>query len=141
MESVAKSSKMPASEVLSIVGGALMLAGGIAGTLMMSAWNQQQITMYGWNMGGMMWGNSGRWGMMMPGGFAPWTVGTMSALSIGAGSVLIAGGYAIYRKPESASAWGIGIVVASIVALFGMGGFFIGPILGIVGGVLALSKK
>ena len=78
---------------------------------------------------------------MMGGGFFGWVVGTMAAVSLATGAVAIAGGYAIYHSPESSTAWGVGILVASIIGLFGMGGFVIGPILGIIGGIMALAKK
>ena len=65
----------------------------------------------------------------------------ISAISIGTGAVLIIGGYLVYRNPRSAGKWGVTILVASIVGLFGMGGFFIGPILGIIGGILALTRR
>jgi hypothetical protein len=85
-------------------------------------------------------------GMMGPGMIMPlqpfmWTaIAVISAIAIGIGAILIIGGYLIYRKPESAGKWGVAILVASIVGLFGMGGFFIGPILGIIGGILALKE-
>jgi hypothetical protein len=90
-----------------------------------------------------MMGGAGGWGMMAgPGVYAWWAaVGTLSAVSIGAGSVLIAGGYAMHKRPESIAKWGIVIIVASIIGLFGMSGFFVGPILGIIGGPLALTNK
>ena len=62
-------------------------------------------------------------------------------ISIVIGIILVIGGYLIYRNPESAGKWGVVILVASIVSLFGMGGFFVGPILGIIGGILALTKR
>jgi hypothetical protein len=90
--------------------------------------------------GGMM---GGGFGMMIP--FQPfmwWTAMTViPVISIGTGVTLIIGGYLIYRKPESADKWGIAILVASIVSLFGMGGFFIGTIVGIIGGILALTRR
>jgi hypothetical protein len=43
--------------------------------------------------------------------------------------ILIIGGYLIYRKPESVGKWGVAILVASIVSLYGMGGFLIGIII------------
>ena len=55
--------------------------------------------------------------------------------------VSIIGGYTIYRKPQSTTIWGIAILIASIVGLLTVGGFIIGPILGIVAGILALVKK
>jgi len=44
-------------------------------------------------------------------------------------------------KPAQASAWGTLVLVFSVVSLLGMGGFFLGAILGIVGGILALTWK
>lgn len=135
MESVSKSSSMAPSSILSIIGGALMVAGGILALSMFGVWSQAGVP--GWG-GGMMGG--GGWGMMS-GGFMWAAVGTVSAISIGAGAVSITGGYLIYKKPASASVWGAAILVAGIIGLFGMGGFLIGPILGIIGGILALAKK
>jgi hypothetical protein len=130
MESVSKSSSMPSSSILSIIGGALMVAGGIFTLSMFSVWSPGA-------MGPMM---GGGWGMMS-GGYFTWAVGTMAAVSLAAGAMTIVGGYAIYAKPASASVWGIGILIASIVGLVTMSGFFIGPLLGIIGGILALTKK
>jgi hypothetical protein len=89
--------------------------------------------------GGMM---GGGFGMMMPVQPFMWTaMAVIPVLSIGTGVILIIGGYSIYRKPESADKWGTAILVTSIVSLFGMGGFFIGAILGIIGGILALTRR
>ncbi|HXV45513.1 MAG TPA: hypothetical protein VD736_02460 [Nitrososphaera sp.] len=109
-----------------------MVAGGIFALLMFGVWSQ--AGMAGW--GPMMGGNG--WGAMS--GYFGWAVGTMAAISLAAGAVAIAGGYAIYRNPASANVWGVGILIASIVGLFTMSGFFIGPVLGIIGGILALKK-
>ena len=62
-------------------------------------------------------------------------------ISIGTGVILIIGGYSIYKSPESEGKWGIAILVTSIVSLFGMGGFLIGSILGIIGGITALTRR
>lgn len=121
-----------------------MLAGGIFTPFVFSLWNTQMMPGPG---GQMMMGGSGGWGMMMMmmmpsgAGFMWWAVGIVSAISVGAGAVSMAGGLAINRRPESAGVWGIGILVASIVGLVSMSGFFIGPILGIIAGILALAKK
>jgi len=139
MESVSQAGKgLQPSVVLSIVGGALMVAGSIIAFSALGIWSQAGMS-GGW---GSMMGGSGGWGMMMQGGrsFMASTV-TVTSISIAAGAIAIAGGYAISKRPESASGWGVGILVASIIGLFGMGGFVIGSILGIVGGILALAKK
>ena len=47
----------------------------------------------------------------------------------------------IYKKPESLSKWSVAVLVSSIVGLVSMSGFFIGPVLGIIGGILALTKN
>ncbi len=133
METVSKSSSMVPSTILSTIGGVLMVAGGILGLFMFGFWSQ--AGMPGWG-GGMM----GGWGMMSS-GFMWAAVGTVAAISIAAGAVSIVGGYSIYKKPESSGAWGIAILISGIVGLFGMGGFLIGPILSIIGGILALAKK
>lgn len=124
---------MAPSSILSIIGGSLMVAGGIFALTMFSIWSQ--AGMAGWGpMGGGGWG-------MMSGGYFTWAVGTMAVVSLAAGALTIAGGYSIHVKPASASIWGIGILIASIVGLLTMSGFFIGPVLGIIGGILALTKK
>jgi hypothetical protein len=122
---------MGPAAVLSLIGGVLMVAGGLAGLSMYSLWS---------NMGPQGWGPMmGGWGMQQ--GWFAGMVGTISGISLAAGVVVIFGAYSIYAKPESKSSWGVAILVASIIGLFGMGGFFIGPILGIIGGILALTKK
>jgi hypothetical protein len=132
------SSLVPAS-ILSLIGGSLIIIGGLVplGMLGMSGHYGMMS-----DTGGMMMG--GRFGMMtvMPLQSFIWTtIAVVSVISIGTGVVLIIGGYSIYGKPNSAGKWGVAILVASVVSLFGMGGFFIGPILGIIGGILALTKK
>jgi hypothetical protein len=133
MESVSRSERgIPPSSILSMIGGALMIAGGVLALSMFGVWTQ--AGMPGWG-GGMMGGG------MMSGGFMWAAAGTTSAISIGSGAVCIAGGYSIYKKPESASVWGIAIMISGIVGMIGMSGFFAGSILAIVGGILAVAKK
>ena len=147
METVPKrsSSVIPSSSILSIIAGSLIIIAGLIPLAMLGMQGQYGIpSHYGmmsrFGTGGMM---RGGFGMMMP--FQPfmwWTAITViPVISIGAGATLIIGGYLIYKKPESADKWGIAILVASIVSLFGMGGFFIGAILGIIGGITALTRR
>jgi hypothetical protein len=84
-------------------------------------------------------------GMMMIIPFQPLTWWTATAVipvfSIVTGVILIIGGYSIYKSPESEGKWGIPILITSIVSLFGMGGFLIGSILGIISGITALTRR
>jgi hypothetical protein len=150
MENVSRSSSstnVASSSILSIIGGVLMVVGGLLAFSMMGIWTQSgMMPWFGNNMGGMMMGGGGEWGMMMssssPSYSMMWgTIGVASAISAGLGAIVIIGGYSIQKKPESASSWGVAILVTSIIGLVSMSGFFIGPILGIIGGILALIKK
>jgi hypothetical protein len=134
MENIARTNGTSPAAILSMIGGALMLAGGI---IMLSIWSW--IGAPGW--GPMMGGYGGMMTAMRGAGYFGWMAGTVSALSLATGAVVIVGGYFIYRKPESSTAWGAGILVASIIGLFGMGGFIVGPVFGIVGGIMALAKR
>ena len=80
-------------------------------------------------------------GGMMGGGFM-WGLGLGSfAISLGAGIVSILGGYLIHKKSGSTSGWGMAIVIAGVVGLVTLSGFIVGPILGIIGGILSLTRK
>jgi hypothetical protein len=135
------------SSILSIIGGSLMIISGLVPLAMLGMSGRYGMMGPGMMGPGMMGPGMMGPGMMGPGMMMPlqpfmWTaIAVISAIAIGIGAILIIGGYLIYRKPESAGKWGVAILVASIVGLFGMGGFFIGPILGIIGGILALTKR
>jgi len=133
--SESRSSRVPSS-ILSLIGGSLIIIGGLV-PLGMLGMSGHYGMMSG--TGGMM---GGGFGMMMPLQSFIWTtMAVVSVISIITGTVLIVGGYFIYGKPERAGKWGVAILAASVVSLFSMGGFFVGPILGIIGGILALTKK
>ena len=121
------------SSILAIIAGALMIAGVIAGALMFTVWNDGGTMM---TSPGMMGG-----GRMMSDSFMWAAIGGVAAIWAATGAVCIVGGYAIYRNLQSATKWGIAILIASIVGLLTASGFFIGPILGIVAGILALIRK
>ena len=133
------SSGMPSSAILAIMGGALMVTGGALMPTMLGIW--KLAGMPSWMTGGSMMGCT-ECGMMMFGSSFMWNMaGIMAAISIGAGVVSIVGGYSVYKKPESLSKWSVAILVSSIVGLVSMSGFFIGPVSGIIGGILALTKN
>jgi hypothetical protein len=121
------------SSILAIIAGALMIAGVIVGALMFTVWNDGGTMM---TSPGMMGG-----GMMMSDSFMWAAIGGVAAIWAGTGAVCIVGGYAIYRNLQSGTKWGIAILITSIVGLLTASGFFIGPILGIVAGILALIRK
>ena len=124
--------------VLSLIGGIFILLGASAMT-MLGSW----MGNYGY---GMMGGGYGGWGGMMRPGF-----GMMGGLGYGFaflgvlglifGIIVIISALMLNNKPEQHSTWGILIIVFSVLSIFGsaMGGFGIGLILGLIGGILAVT--
>ncbi|GBC75079.1 hypothetical protein HRbin06_00392 [archaeon HR06] len=58
-----------------------------------------------------------------------------------AGIVILIGSLLLNSKPNQSVTWGTLILVFSILSLFTMGGFLVGAVLGIVGGILAITWK
>jgi hypothetical protein len=117
-----------AAFALSLVGGVLILVGGLLGLLMWLGW-----PMWGWwgmrMMGGMMWG----W---MPGFLL-----AFSAVSLVSGGAIVTAAYMLYNKPSQAQTWGTVVLVFAVVSLLSAGGFIVGALLAIVGGLLALTWR
>ncbi|MEM0123512.1 MAG: DUF6114 domain-containing protein [Conexivisphaerales archaeon] len=64
--------------------------------------------------------------------------GLMAIFGLISGVIVLVSGLML-RKSADYTVWGILIVVFSIFSFFGMGGFIVGAVLGIIGGALALS--
>jgi hypothetical protein len=125
--------------VLSLIAGVLILAGGVA----MLGYSSGP---YGGMMGGysgMMGGNSGSfmsgyYGMMQ--GFGGWFYG-FAVIGIIAGVIVLVGAIMMYDRPRQAAMWGALVLAFSVLSFFGAGGFFVGAILGIAGGILTLTWR
>ena len=59
------------------------------------------------------------------------------------GAIIIISAIMLHSKPHEHATWGILIVLFSVLSIFGgaMGGFGIGLVLGLIGGVLAITWK
>jgi hypothetical protein len=68
-------------------------------------------------------------------------VGVMGAFGLVCGAVVLISSTMILAKVGQWRTWGILILVFSVLSFVGLGGFIIGAILGIVGGVLTLRWK
>jgi hypothetical protein len=55
------------------------------------------------------------------------------------GIIIIVGAAAARKNPSSAKGWGIGIIVLSLVSLISLGGFGIGFLLALIGGILFVA--
>ena len=123
-----------AAFLLSLVGGIFILLGG--GVMsMFSPFG------FGGMMGGyrgmMGYGYSG-YGMMEGLGF-----GMFGILGLIFGVIVIISAFMLNSKPLEHSTWGTLIVIFSVLSIFGgmMGGFGIGLILGLIGGILGITWK
>ena len=122
--------------ILSLIGGVLIFMGGVVSSLwfMSGGYNSWGMMGGGGMMGGYQ-GMMGNWGV--PFGF----MGGLSLIGLVAGILVIVGALMLNARPAEHTAWGVVILVFSIVSFLGMGGFFIGALLGIAGGALTLSWR
>jgi hypothetical protein len=115
--------------ILSLIGG-LIITIGSAIAAFLSAFGSPYETYYG--MGPGMMGSY--WFSYESG----WFVG-FSIVSLVLGILVVIGAIMLNARPAEHITWGIIVLVFSIASFIGMGGFFIGAVLGIAGGALALS--
>ena len=106
---------------LSLAAGIIIVIGG----LVSSFWHMTFFPQMGWMMGqqfasGIVFG---------------------SIVSTVFGVIVIGGAILMFKKPLQTRQWGVIVLVASVLSFTGMGGFMIGGILGIIGGIIALTKK
>ena len=83
-------------------------------------------------------------GMMRGYGFYGYGSGWMtwfSLIAIVFGIIVVIGAIMLNARPAENITWGIIILVFSVASFIGMGGYFIGAILGIAGGAVALSYR
>jgi hypothetical protein len=66
---------------------------------------------------------------------------TVAVIGLICGALVLFGAMMLRIKPENKKAWGILIIVFSILSVITGGGFIIGFILGIIGGVKAFRWK
>ena len=64
----------------------------------------------------------------------------MASISVLAGGLVMSASYKMYKEPGN-KLWPLFIVIGSVVSLFSIGGFGLGGILALVGGVMGLSRR
>ena len=119
--------------ILSLIGGVLMiLNGGMMFLMFMNG-------LYGYvGFGGMMGGYQGIMGSF---GIPFGLMSSLMLVGLISGIVVVVGAAMLNSRPAEHWAWGIIILVFSVVSFLGMGGFFVGAILGIIGGAFAVSWR
>jgi len=68
-------------------------------------------------------------------------LGVLMVVGVVLGIVVIVAAVMLYRNPPQKTLWGVLVLVLSIVSIFVGGGFLLGLILGVIGGILALIWK
>ncbi|MEE9236971.1 MAG: DUF6114 domain-containing protein [Thermoplasmata archaeon] len=116
--------KPTAAMVLSIIGGLFILLGG-ALYLAIAGFLEGLIVLGGetLDIDPVLW------------------IQVLGAIGIVIGIVIMVGGVMMYSRPASSTIWGVIILVLSLVSIIAAGGFFIGLILGLVGGILGIVFK
>lgn len=125
--------------VISLIAGIVVLIGSVMKTF---AGSPYYLGYYGPMMrgyyGGMM---GGYYGMMGGFGLAGAWFYVLVVIGAVSGIMILVGAIMIYNQPTRASSWGALILAFSIVSYLGMGGFFFAAILGVIGGVLAMTFR
>jgi hypothetical protein len=112
--------KPTAAMVLSIIGGIFVLLGGAVVAFVGSLISTLDTS-----------------GLGLGGGFT-----VLGVIGIILGLIMIVGGIMISSNPQSHTMWGVIILILSIVSwITSFGGLVIGFILGLIGGILAITFK
>ena len=125
------------SFILSLIGGLIVLLYSLFSLVTFGLYGPYWNGIGGW-MGGMMGGFHDFMGIY-GGSYEFFAVLTIIGLVCG---ILIVACAAMLRaRPQEHGMWGTVIIVFSAISFVGMGGFFIGAVLGIIGGALAIVYR
>jgi hypothetical protein len=73
--------------------------------------------------------------------FASFVVGGLGAFGLISGIIVLTSAVMLQANPSKRRTWGVLILVFSVLSFLGTGGLVVGAILGIAGGVMALTWK
>ena len=123
--------------IVSLVGGLIVLIASIINVLWYS-YGATNFGGYGSFVGGLM---DGYHSFMGSYGSSYGFLSGISLVSVICGVVVVMGAINLRLNPRQSIIWAIVIIVFSAVSFVGMGGFFIGAILGIVGGLFVIATR
>ena len=113
--------KPTAAMVLSLIGGLFVIFGGAALAFVGSLIGSLNVT---------------------GAGSASSTALALGIVGVVMGLIMVVGGFMMYSKPTSTKMWGVIVLILAIISwVTAIGGFFIGFLLGLIGGILALTFK
>jgi hypothetical protein len=114
------------SVIISMLAGIFIISGGL-----------MLFSMLSWYGTTLMMG--GQWHMYMF-TYPRWLTAVMAITSILAGGLVLSASYKMYKEPKN-KLWGLLITFGSLVSLISIGGFALGGVLGLIGGVMGLSRS
>ena len=76
-----------------------------------------------------------------PGAIASGFVGAIAVFGLICGIIVTMSAVLMRLKPNQRQTWGVLVLVFSVLGFFGFGGFIVGSVLGIVGGIMTLRWK
>lgn len=114
------------SVIISMLGGIFIISGGLMLFAMLS-WYGTTLMM------------GGQWHMYMF-TYPRWLTAVMAITSILAGGLVLSASYKMFKEPKN-KLWGLLITLGSLVSLISIGGFALGGVLGLIGGVMGLSRS
>ena len=121
-----KSSNVPLAVILSMFAGTFIVFGGL-----------MLFAMLSWYGSTLMMG--GQWHMYVF-TYPRWLTAVVATISIFMGGLVMSASYKMYKEPRT-KLWGFLIVLGSLVSLFAIGGFGLGGILGLIGGIMGLNRR
>jgi hypothetical protein len=123
--------------ILSLIGGILILLGGVINSLWI-IFGSASFGGFGHMMNGFM---DGWHGMMGSYGFPTGFMTGASVIELVSGIIVTIAAIMLNVHPIEHTTWGTVILIFSIISFIGMGGFFAGAILGIIGGAFAINWR
>ena len=121
-----KSSNVPLGVILSMLAGTFIVFGGL-----------MLFAMLSWYGSTLMMG--GQWHMYVF-TYPRWLTAVVATISIFMGGLVMSASYKMYKEPRT-KLWGFLIVLGSLVSLFAIGGFGLGGIFGLIGGIMGLNRR
>ena len=125
------------SYILSLIGGIMVLLYSLLSLLMLALYGPYWGGIGGW-MSGMMSNYHDFMGIY---GASIEFLAVISIIGLVSGVIMVIGAAMLRAHPQEHAMWGTVIIVFSAISFVGMGGFFIGALLGIIGGAFAISYR
>ena len=109
--------------------------------ILLGALFMSKFTFGGMNMMGMMGYISGGMGVGMMGSMMGFAY-VLAVVGLVSGVLVVVGSVMMYTRPSQSQLWAAVVLGFSVVSILGgFGGFVVGPVLGVVGGVLGLTWR